>query len=274
MKVINLYSIKKFFKQIFQYKILNSAAELSFHMLLSFFPVLILLNAIVGMLNIDIEWLTYIVRNFIPEQTLDMIEGYLEYLSGQESFNYLLLGIFLCITSIDSIIITLKHKIRELYGTDKKQNFIKEWFFSALMIVLIIAAIYLSLLLLVFGKTLFSYLETLFSFPDFLSTILEYLRYALTAFFLFLFIYLLYRFTPRANLKFKDVIFGTLFSTVFWITASYIFSLYVNQIGRYSLIYGTIGAIIVLMLWIYILNIILLLGMHINYYLYKQKTNS
>ncbi|WP_347460507.1 YhjD/YihY/BrkB family envelope integrity protein [Clostridium sp. DMHC 10] len=61
-----------------------------------------------------------------------------------------------------------------------------------------------------------------------------------------------------------DVIWGALFTTVGWVMSSFGFSYYINNFGNYSRIYGSIGAVIVLMTWLFIGSFILILGGEIN----------
>ncbi|WKB36531.1 YihY/virulence factor BrkB family protein [Terrilactibacillus sp. S3-3] len=74
----------------------------------------------------------------------------------------------------------------------------------------------------------------------------------------------LYKLLPNKKLKFSEVIIGAIVAGVSWQLASYAFSFYVRYFGRYSATYGTLGGIIILMLWFYITAITVIIGGQIN----------
>jgi len=75
---------------------------------------------------------------------------------------------------------------------------------------------------------------------------------------------LIYWLVPNLKIQFKSVLPGALFATVGWILTSLAFSFYVGSYGNYSSTYGSIGGIIVLMMWLYFSAIILMLGGQLN----------
>lgn len=66
------------------------------------------------------------------------------------------------------------------------------------------------------------------------------------------------------SIKRKSVVPGALFFCVFWLLGSWLFSLYVNELGTYNRVYGTIGTFAILMVWLYYTSIIMLIGGEIN----------
>ena len=73
------------------------------------------------------------------------------------------------------------------------------------------------------------------------------------------------RIVPNLHLGFREVWPGALFSLVAWVLVSWCFSFYVDNMARYSVLYGSLAAIIVLMLWLYIVSMILLMGPQLNH---------
>ena len=81
----------------------------------------------------------------------------------------------------------------------------------------------------------------------------------------FAFLMLFNRIVPNLHLGFREVWPGALFSLVAWVLVSWCFSFYVDNMARYSVLYGSLAAIIVLMLWLYIVSMILLMGPQLNH---------
>ncbi|MBO1912707.1 YihY/virulence factor BrkB family protein, partial [Microvirga sp. 3-52] len=120
------------------------------------------------------------------------------------------------------------------------------------------------LVLPVFGKQIgifaFSYLGLEAGFLSLWNN----LRWIIPPILLFSVFTLLYWLVPNLKLHIKSVLFGAAFATLGWILTSIGFSYYVSSFGNYSGTYGSIGAIIVLMMWLYFSAIILMLGGQIN----------
>ncbi|SJU35359.1 ribonuclease BN/uncharacterised domain fusion protein [Clostridioides difficile] len=74
----------------------------------------------------------------------------------------------------------------------------------------------------------------------------------------------IYRFTPSKRLKWRDVIPGSIFSTVGWIITSYGFSFYIDNFRNFSRFYGSLGAVFILMTWLFLVSILFILGVEIN----------
>ena len=86
---------------------------------------------------------------------------------------------------------------------------------------------------------------------------------------------LIYKYVPNRRLEFNNVIVGTIFTTVGWVTTSLLFSFYVNNFANYGKVYGSLGGVIALISWLYISTLIILLGGELNsiskYYEIKEE---
>lgn len=118
------------------------------------------------------------------------------------------------------------------------------------------------------GKDIIMPIVDFFGISDFFVNLWIYMRWVIVFSILFITIALLYTFVPYNNLGFKEAIPGTIFSTLSWSLVSYGFAIYVNNFGNYSAVYGSLGAIIILMIWLYITGIILIVGGELNHILY------
>ena len=90
------------------------------------------------------------------------------------------------------------------------------------------------------------------------------LRWLISSVILFIVFSVVYTITPNRKIRCVTVLPGALFSTIGWIVASFGFSFYVNNFGNYTLMYGSLGVIIVLMIWFYLSGAILIIGGEIN----------
>jgi membrane protein len=81
---------------------------------------------------------------------------------------------------------------------------------------------------------------------------------------IFIFV-IIYIFAPAKKLKWKEVIPGAIFSTLGWVLVSFGFSFYIDNFSNYSRLYGSLGAVFILMTWLFIISIIFILGVEINF---------
>jgi membrane protein len=133
--------------------------------------------------------------------------------------------------------------------------------------------IIISFSLLVFGELGARYLLGKFRCTSLIVFLLSFGRY-LVGFIAMIFVFIMvYRYTPSKRLNWKEVLPGALFSTLGWILTSIGFSYYVNNFGNYSKVYGSIGAVIALMSWLFISSVIILMGGELNATLAYRELN-
>lgn len=101
--------------------------------------------------------------------------------------------------------------------------------------------------------------------PDQIENLIDWLRWPVLAIIVTFFLCLVYQHAPaRPRPKLKWVIIGAVVSTVFWLLASWGFSFYVSHFASYGEIYGSVSAVVVMLLWLFITSFIVLLGAEIN----------
>src|SRR5690606_38463756 len=132
--------------------------------------------------------------------------------------------------------------------------------FTIAMIFVIVVA----LVLPVFGKQIGFFLFSYFGLSGPFLDIWNTLRWLVSSIILFIVFTGLYWIAPNKKLTCVSVIPGAIFATVGWILTSLAFSFYVSNFGNFSATYGSIGAVIVLMIWFYLSGIIIILGGEIN----------
>ena len=136
---------------------------------------------------------------------------------------------------------------------------------------MLILLIFISVIFLVFGESLGSFLFNLIGLDKYFMYIWNLCRYIIGISTVIIILTNLYKFTPNKKLSFKQVIPGAVVSTFCWIIVSLCYSFYANNFARYDIIYGSLGGIIVLMTWVYLSSWTILIGCEINARLYKRK---
>lgn len=159
-----------------------------------------------------------------------------------------------------SIIRGLNHS----YGIKETRHFIKLNAIAFISTLGLSVMIILSLFMIVFGRIIGSYVFGLIGAKTLFYSIWSYSRYGISLALMVATFYILYRYLPNRKLKSKNIMLGTAFTTVGWLGASLAFSVYINRFANYELIYGSLGGIFALIIWLYISTLIFLLGGGIN----------
>lgn len=261
------FAWKSFFGHLFKDHIFESSATLSYYFLFSIFPLAIFISACFSTLGITPKDLADL-SGFIPEDILSILEQYLLEISLGNTPTLILIGVLLTLSSMGKAIQTMKRKIRLSYGVHKKSRGIFEWIVSFVFVLLILVSFYATLILIVAGNYIFQWLLSFLPFIKGALPSFSIIRLLGVTCFLFFFLLGLYYVLPGIKQKMQNVIPGTLFALIGWVAMSYVFSFYLDHFASFSAIYGSLGAIIALLSWLFLVNFILLLGGRINSYFY------
>ena len=240
------------------------AAQVAYYLVLSFFPFLFSLSAIIGLMNFDYDLIMNWINNVLPSNVVDFIRAIIIEINDSQNSGILIMslatGLWISSRAADSIIIG----INKAYGLTDKRNYIKRKFIACLSTLGLVLSIVLSLIVLVFGKTIETFLISKIPFPELFILIWSFLRYGIIIFILIFIFASIYKFVSSEKLKWKEVFPGAIISVTGWILASGIFSLYIENFNNYSKFYGSIAAIFILMVWLYLTALILLFGAEVN----------
>jgi membrane protein len=237
-------------------------AQLTYYLILAFFPFLILLMTIISYTPVTSEDILKGVSPVLSNATYKIIEDFVNEILASGSRTLLSIGMIGTIWAASNGVMAIVKGLNKAYDEEENRPF---WKLSGIAILFTLALgfmILLSFALLVFGKKVG---EQLFEhFPNNFDIIWNFIKYGIplaTMLFVFVFLYVL---APNRRLSVREVIPGAIFSTAGWVIISILFAFYVNRWDTYTRSYGSIGGIIVLLIWLYFSSVIILLGGQIN----------
>ena len=267
-----LHDIKSCFLLYFDLHISGSSAELSYYFLFSVFPLIMAMSAVTFM-NIDGTGMVFsFLEAILPEMVTELLSDFYDYVRDLNNTAFFSFGAMLALYAIARYVTVIKRKIREIFTASQEYGIIKEWGLSFGIAVLIVLGLYLTFFLQILGQRIVTFFsEHLLFLPQSVIERWLFLRFAAIGVYVFFLLFSAYRFIPNKKLKRRDVLPGTFFSSLAWIVVSVIFSFYVDHISRYSSVYGSIAAFIVMMLWLFLINNIILIGALINRVLYERR---
>lgn len=266
-----MWFFKEIFKRYLEDEIPRSSAELAYFFLLSLFPFLLFLLTLIAFLPIPQSQFLSIIEEFAPIETMNLIKSNLSFLLSSHNEKLLGASILAAIWSASNGIMAIVRALNIAYDVKESRSFLVARLMAIMLTFAMIFVIIIALLLPVFGKIIGTYIFTTLGMSEEFVTIWNTLRWAVSSFILFSVFTYLYYFAPNKKLKMNEVILGSIFATIGWAVVSLAFSYYVNHFGNYSAMYGSIGAIIVLMIWFYLSGMILLLGGEINAMMHRKR---
>lgn len=264
-------------KSVIQNDFYGMAAEMGFMLVVGIFPFMLFLMAIFGWMG-NRSYLDSILRvlsNIMPMQAMNLLKSVLE---ETMIFNHgkllAVIGIIMTIVlSTNGVAVVLKG-LNRAYKVEETRSFIYTRILSFLMVFVNILVLFLTINVIIFGKVIIMFLVAHFNMSKTVAITILTLRWPVSFLALYLMAFLSYYILPdlRGNEKFKrkSALPGTVFFTTLWLVGSWGFSVYVNNLSTYNLVYGTIGAFFILMIWLYYTSILLLIGGEINSQVYNQ----
>jgi membrane protein len=250
------------------------SAQLAYFFLLSLFPLLIVLFTLLPYIPIPHQNMLGVIREFAPANTMDLIEKNVSYVITHRNGGLLSFGIIGTIWSASNGINAIMRAFNKAYNVQESRSFIVSRGMAILLTFGMIFVFILAIVIPIFGKEIGIFLFSQLGYRTEFLKLWNMLSWAVSAIILFLIFTGLYWIAPNVKLRCRSAFPGAIFATIGWIISSLGLSFYVGKISNYSLTYGSIGTIIVLMIWLYISAFIIILGGEINaFYSEKSRTN-
>lgn len=227
------------------------AAQIAFYFLLSIFPALLLVSAILAFLpNCNSYYLNVqtLLNTVLPPSSADLVNHFLEQAKdcGKDSGGAFSLGLILLLVVGSNVFAVITVAMNRAYGLEDPRPFWKRRLMAIAFFLGAVAIGAVSLSSFFFGGALGEAWQ-LALVP--LTTMAAGL--GLTA---------LYLFGPGWRVKFSSAAWGAFIAVAGVIVVSWVFQFFVRDLARYELIYGAIAALIVLMIWMYLVSFVVLLG--------------
>jgi membrane protein len=245
---------------------LTFAASIAYYALLSLFPFLLLLVAIIAGITAsaaDRDAVLGFVLNYFPRQ-FDFVQAQLQAWQ-QTSVRIGLAGSILLIWAAMGVFGAITSAVNHAWGVDKQPSYFKHKMISFVMLVmaslLLLAALALVSAVNVVQSGWFAVVLT--RMPGLLVLQGLAVEWASTLAFIFV-VGLVFYFVPNAKVRFRDVWVGAVITGLLWRGALAAFSWYVRDLSRFSNIHGSIAAVVVFLFWIYISAVILLYGVEVT----------
>lgn len=265
--------MKELIERFNQAEVLGLSAQLAYFFLLSLFPFLLFIVTLLGYFPLDDRMIIEVLAEYLPADVVVMIDQNLTQIINNRSGGLLSISILGTLWSASNGFNAITKSFNKAYRVNVTRNFILGRLIAIGLMLTIILAILFALLLPVFGKVIGENILILIPLPESFLNLWDLLRWVTSSVMFFIVFYVLYKLAPNTKIRENCVIWGTLFATISWQIVSYAFSFYVETLGNFSITYGSLGTVIILMIWFYISGIIITTGGVINALMTEKMQN-
>jgi membrane protein len=248
-------------------EVADRAAGLSYYFLFALFPTLLFLTALVGMLPIPdlMDRLMGYVETMLPGDAASLIKKTLGEIVGGAHGGLLSIGALTALWAASAGVASMMNALNVAYDVEEPRPWWKRRLIAVGLTVALAVLTLSAMLLLVFGGPIGRFLGNVVNLGDLAVTAWSIVQWPLAVFFVVLGIALVYYAAPAVEQKrWIWVTPGSLVATIGWIAASVALRFYVSNFADYNATYGSIGGVILLMLWLYMGGFMLLVGAEIN----------
>jgi len=243
-------------------------AELSFYLLSSFLPMLLMVFTVASAISQNYTDAVLVAISALPEKLAKLLIKML--VSRTRSSAVIAITGAFSLFTLSGFVSTMQKGLNRFYGTKDDKGFFSSRITNIIFAFFIYISVIASFGLIIFGKVIGTYLLDLTPTHELLE-IWNLSRYLVILVFISLVVSAIFKALPTVKLFIKDVIAGSVFTTVVWYSASMLFALYVNNFPQYEIIYGSLAGFACMIMWIYIASMSFLAGAKINAMIYCHK---
>lgn len=251
-------------KRYLRHNVAIQSAALAFYLLFMIFPFLIFVSALLGLLHLDVAAILLALEEFLPGEIVGIAAVYLNYVGANPSPQLLVFGLCFSIYFPMRATNALMRSVRTAYHLGPPRGAVSHVLKTLLYTVVLIVAIALTLTLMSVGERVLAYAVANFRLPSFVAELWARLRFPVVAVVGYFALFFLYALAQDGRQPWRNIWPGTLAALAAWMALSWLYAWYVENIAHYSLLYGSIGTVIVLLIWLNMSAVTLIMGAELN----------
>lgn len=244
----------------------NGAAALAFFLMLAIFPALIFFLSVLPFLPIDNLQAAVLdfMKQAMPGEASELLTGTVMDIVNNKNGSLLAFGTLGTIWAASSGIVAIMQQLNIVYDVEEGRSFIKQRLTAVALMFGFGALMITAFALIVLGGQLEAWLGSQYALDESVLTLFAIARWIIIIAMILLSFAILYYWAPDVEQKFAFITPGAVFGTIVIALASLAFAFYVERFADYNATYGSIGAVIILMMWLYVTGNVLLLGAEVN----------
>jgi len=261
------YVIIFFIKAIQKGSITTRASALAFNYLMAIFPAIIFLFTLIPYIPIDNfqDEIFHLLQEVLPHNAFEAAKSTIEDILKQQRGGLLSFGFIFALYFATNGVLAMMNAFNNSYYSIETRSAWQQRLIALGLVIILSILLFIAVSLIIFSSIAINYLVEYNiikdSFTLYLLRIGEWIIIVALFFFAYSF---LYYFGPCKKMKYRFISAGSTLATILTILSSLGFAYFINNFGQYNKLYGSIGTLIVVMLWLYITSLVLLIGFELN----------
>ncbi len=254
----------KIWLEIYEGSVLSRAAELAYYFLLALFPMLIFLTSLIGFLPDAQENIFRALASVMPGEAMKLVHETILDVVRNRSGGLISFGVLGALWAASGGVSAVINALTVAYDVKEDRSFWKVRLIAVGLTVILASLIVVGVILIMFGDRFSVWLAAWLGLGAAFAVFWGVIDYLLGLAFVFLGLQFIYYFGPNIKQGWRWITHGAVFAVVSLVIASLLLSLYLRYGPSYSATYGGLGAVIVLMLWLYLIGAAVILGGEVN----------
>ncbi len=261
--------VVRLYQKAFHDDIFSRAAQVGFYFSFALFPLLLFLVSIFGLVvgstdELRLELFKYL-RQIMPVSASMLVESTITEVAANSSSGKLTIGFLIAIWSASQGFDSLRIALNHVYGYKEDR-----WWWNtkglSLLLTLVIGILFaIALTLIFYGTHTIEYVMQTQGLANTSPIFFNLLHLSIIFIVLLLTFAIIYNLCPNhPHFRWHWITSGTFVAIILWLISSFIFRLYLSYFDTYSRTYGSLGAVIILMFWLYLTALVILIGGAIN----------
>jgi membrane protein len=263
-----LYDVMKFFLTgLIKGSVTTRASAVSFNFFMALFPAIIVLFTLIPYVPIAgfQATLLELMKSLIPQQIYETVEGTLLDIINRPRGGLLSIGFFLTLYFATNGVSSIIDAFNRTYYTIETRSFLRTQLVSVALVFALAILLIFSIILIIVGPGLINWLDaTGFLRGRYTYEMIVGVKWLITILMFLIMYSSLYYFAPARKQGFRFISAGATLASILTIVSSIGFNFYVNNFSQYNTLYGSIGTLLIFLLYIYFNSIILLIGFELN----------
>lgn len=270
---IPIYKVLEFFfKGIVNGNLTTRASAISFSMFLALFPALIFFFTLIPFIPIENfqEILLGLIHDVIPHKAWEVVESTVTDIIVRPRGGLLSLGFILALIFSTNGIDSMISAFNASYHTMESRGIIMQRWVSTVLVLILAILLIIAIATITIGTAFFRFIDSHNWMQDqFVLILIQWVRWVVLVALTYFAISFIYYWGPAKKTPFKFFSAGSSLATLFMMASNIGFNFYANNLARYNALYGSIGTLLLILLWIYFNSIIILIGFELNASIYN-----
>jgi membrane protein len=258
--------VKDLYEEIQNDNVFNGAAALAYYLMLAIFPAAIFLLTLLPYLPIPNlqQAIMDLLAQAMPGEASNLFAGVVQSITSEKRGGLLSFGLLFTLWSASNGLYAIMQQLNITYNVKEGRPFWKVRGTAVMLMLMFLLLIIGAFGLVVFGGMIQDWIASVLGSSQILLTIFALFRWMVIVLLLLMGFAITYYFGPDVEQKFRFITPGSITGVIILIAASLAFKLYIANFANYSATYGSLGAVIILMLWLYITGLAILIGSEVN----------